>query len=61
LCLGSSARLGKEKVAGSNPAQGFNNSSMYNEFRMRESDRYMFFENFRNYETKENFIQYYKL
>ncbi|HEY6657899.1 MAG TPA: hypothetical protein VIZ62_05180 [Nitrososphaeraceae archaeon] len=23
LCLGSSARLGKEKVAGSNPAQGF--------------------------------------
>ena len=26
LCLGSSARLGKEKVAVSNPAQGFDSS-----------------------------------
>ena len=26
MCLGSSARLGKEKVAGSNPAQGFDSS-----------------------------------
>jgi hypothetical protein len=42
------------------PLKAFNNSSMYDEFRMRDSDRYMV-SNFRNYENKQNFIQYYKL
>jgi len=36
--------LGKEKVAGSNPAQGFDNSSIYDEFRNKEINRPMLFE-----------------